>query len=186
MDTREQIIATANNLLMERGFNAFSYKHISEEITIKTSSIHYHFPTKSDLGIAIIRKHREALEHTIEKCIGKPPLEKIGKLFKYYKTLVAEQKVCIVSALTSDINTLDESVRQELLGFGNTILNWIATILEEGAQQQVFKPVSDTQLKAKLIMSNLMGLIQVARIEKNPKQMDRLVQMILADLRINE
>lgn len=186
MDTKEQIIATANHLLVERGFNAFSYRHIAEKIAIKTSSIHYHFPTKSDLGIAIIRKHREALEHTIEKNKDRTPLEKVGKLFKYYKTLVAEQKVCIVSAMTSDINTLDESVREELLNFGNTILNWITSILEEGQKQHIFRPMSNVKLRARLIMANLMGIIQTARIEKNQSQITPLAQMILDDLIVRE
>lgn len=186
MDTKELIVETANNFLVEKGFNAFSYKHISQEIDIKTSSIHYHFPTKSDLGIAIIRKHQKALDYTIEKCKGKTALEKIEKLFKYYEALVEEQKVCIVSALTSDINSLDETMKQELLQFGNIILNWIATILEEGQQQQIFKPIVNNKLKAKLIMANLMGLIQIARIEKNSNQINQLAKLILDDLIIDK
>src|SRR5699024_11730842 len=43
-----------------RGTNAFSYKDISKEIGIKTSSIHYYFPTKNDLIVAV-------LEHVIQK-----------------------------------------------------------------------------------------------------------------------
>jgi len=184
MDTKGQIIAAANSLMVERGFNAFSYKHISMQIDIKTSSIHYHFPAKSDLGIAVIRKHKEFLEFTIEKCNEKTPIEKVDKLFKYYKMLVAEQKVCIAGALISDINTLDESIRQELLSYGNTLVNWIASILEEGQRQQLFRPVADHKLKAKLIMASLMGLIQVARIEKKHNSTDQLMQLILNDLMI--
>lgn len=182
MDTKEQIINTANNLLIARGFNAFSYKTIAEEVDIKTSSIHYYFPTKSDLGIAVIRKHYEALEHTIAKTSCKTPLEKINKLFLYYKRLATEQKVCIVGALTSDINTLDEPLRKELLTFASAVINWAASILDEGQKQKIFKPLTNTKLKAKLMIAQLMALVQIARIEKNKQSFDISAQLLLNEL----
>ncbi len=186
MEMKEQIITEANTLLVEKGFNAFSYKTITEKIDIKTSSIHYHFPTKRDLGIAIIQKHQQAFEQTIAKTNGKTALEKIGKLFLYYKRLVAEQKVCIVGALTSDINTLDEPLRQEILIFSEAIVNWTASILQDGQTQKVFKPLPNTKLKAKQIIASLMALVQIARIEKNKTGFDLMTQMILDELTINE
>lgn len=186
MEMKEQIIIEANTLLVEKGFNAFSYKTITEKIDIKTSSIHYHFPTKSDLGIAIIQKHQQAFEQTIAKTNEKTPLEKIGKLFLYYKRLVAEQKVCIVGALTSDINTLDEPLRQELLTFSNAIVNWTTSILQDGQTQKVFKQLPNSQLKAKQIIASLMAMVQFARIEKNKTDFELMTKMILDELKINE
>ncbi|MFM9945352.1 MAG: TetR/AcrR family transcriptional regulator [Bacteroidia bacterium] len=183
---KEQILTEANSLLVEKGFNAFSYKNITKKIDIKTSSIHYYFPTKSDLGIAIIQKHQQAFEQTIAKTNGKTPLEKISKLFLYYKRLVAEQKVCIVGALTSDINTLDEPLRQELLTFSDAIIKWTVSILQDGQTQKVFKPLSNAQLKAKQIIASLMALVQFARIEKNKTDFDLMTQMILDELKIND
>lgn len=185
MEMKEKIIEEANTILVKNGFNAFSYKMITERIDIKTSSIHYHFPAKSDLGIAIIQKHKQAFEQTIEKTKGNTPLEKINKLFLYYKRLVAEQKVCIVGALTSDINTLDEPLRQELLLFSDTLINWTASILVDGQTQQIFKSLPNAQLKAKQIIASLMAWAQFARIEKNNEDFDLMTQMILDELMIN-
>lgn len=186
MDTKELIVTTANNFLVERGFNAFSYKHISEEIAIKTSSIHYHFPTKSDLGIAIIQKHKEAFEQTIANTNSTTALEKISKLFLYYKRLVAEKKVCVVGALTSDFNTIDEPLREELLKFSEIIVNWAASILQEGQTQKVFKPIPDSKLKAKQIIASLMAWAQFSRIENNNTDFDMMTQMILEELKVND
>ncbi len=185
MGTKTKIIEIANKLLIEKGFNAFSYKNISEKISIKTSSIHYHFPTKSDLGIAVIQKHYQELNQTIIKTSNRTSLEKINLLFLYYKRLVAQQKVCIVGALTSDINTLDEPLRVELLNYSNEILKWVTSILDEGQNQNVFKSFENTELKAKLIITNLMALVQIARIEKNNESFDIMTKMILDELLIN-
>ena len=62
MNTREQIIQLADSLIREKGYNAFSFYDISKSVGIKTASIHYHFPAKSDLGIAVIEHHIQHLE----------------------------------------------------------------------------------------------------------------------------
>tara|TARA_R110000868_G_scaffold322453_8_gene583406 strand:+ start:403 stop:963 length:561 start_codon:yes stop_codon:yes gene_type:complete len=182
MDTRLRIIDTANTLIVERGYNAFSYKDISEKIGIKTSSIHYHFSTKSVLGIAVVQQHQQAFEQTIARTNGKTPIEKIGKLFLYYKRLVAERKVCIAGAMTSDINTLDESLREQILAFSGTLINWTASILRDGQTQSIFKPIASHELKAKQIIASLMAVAQFARIEKSKSDFDLMTQMMLEEL----
>ena len=47
-DTAHKILDVAEHFTQSLGFNAFSYKDIQENVGIKTSSIHYYFPTKTD------------------------------------------------------------------------------------------------------------------------------------------
>lgn len=182
MNTKDQIIFTADRLLTERGFNAFSYKNISEQMGIKTSSIHYYFPTKTDLGIAIIQNYRQLLEQTIKETEKNTPLEKINALFQYYKQLASEKKVCIVGALISDVNTLKDPLRDELLNFTEQAVNRAASILEQGQNEQIFRPAADNRLKARLMLTSLMGLIQISRIEKNHYPLDQAMQSLLDGL----
>ena len=58
-DTRMEIIDLAERLVRVRGYNGFSYRDLAEQIGIKTASIHYHFPTKADLGEAMVENERE-------------------------------------------------------------------------------------------------------------------------------
>ena len=52
ISTYNQILELANKYIQKVGFNAFSYSDLANEIGIKKASIHYHFPSKTDLGIA--------------------------------------------------------------------------------------------------------------------------------------
>ena len=61
MSTKDKIIEIGNKFLVEKGYNAFSYADISKSIDIKTSSIHYHFPSKVDLCLAIIEVHQQRI-----------------------------------------------------------------------------------------------------------------------------
>ena len=42
----DQILDLAQSLIQTRGYNAMSYRHLADEIGIKTSSIHYTSPQK--------------------------------------------------------------------------------------------------------------------------------------------
>ena len=60
-DTREQIMDRAAQLLMSRGFNGFSYRDISSHLGVKNAAIHYHFPAKTDLAMALVEEYRKLL-----------------------------------------------------------------------------------------------------------------------------
>lgn len=60
-NTRERILKVAENLLQNNGYNGFSYKDIANHLGIKTSSIHYYFPTKETLGIELIQEYQKIL-----------------------------------------------------------------------------------------------------------------------------
>ncbi|KFJ90149.1 TetR family transcriptional regulator, partial [Pseudomonas sp. 1-7] len=51
------MIQTAENLMRTRGYTAFSYADLSEAVGIRKASIHHHFPTKEDLGAAIVEEY---------------------------------------------------------------------------------------------------------------------------------
>ena len=55
--TAEKLMDLAQDYIQTRGYNAFSYKDLARDLGIKTSSIHYHFPKKADLGEAIVQRY---------------------------------------------------------------------------------------------------------------------------------
>ena len=58
-DTREKIMDRAAHLLMNRGFNGFSYRDISSHLGVKNAAVHYHFPAKADLAMALVDEYRQ-------------------------------------------------------------------------------------------------------------------------------
>jgi len=59
-DTRSEIIRLGSELIRSIGYNSFSYADISKALNIKNAAIHYYFPSKSDLGVEIIRENLNA------------------------------------------------------------------------------------------------------------------------------
>lgn len=164
MDTKEQIIQLADNLIREKGYNAFSFYDIAKSVGIKTASIHYHFPTKSDLGIAVIEQHIYGLNHIIEKYKEKSPTEKLEKFFSIYSYIKKENKVCLIGALATDLNTLDQKVQEKLRTFSDCLLEWVSNFLEEGREGNVFHFTSLSRAKAMMIVGNMLASVQLSRL----------------------
>ena len=56
-ETAEKILDLAEMLMQTRGYSAFSYQDISDVVGIRKASIHYHFESKTDLGVAVIDRY---------------------------------------------------------------------------------------------------------------------------------
>jgi hypothetical protein len=65
-EVSDKILDVALDYIMGRGYKAFSYKDISKEIGIKTSSIHYYFPTKGDLGKTLAQRFFQYITEAVE------------------------------------------------------------------------------------------------------------------------
>jgi len=51
------MLEVAQRLIQVRGFNGFSYADIAGELGITKASLHYHFRSKAELGLALIVRY---------------------------------------------------------------------------------------------------------------------------------
>ena len=56
-DTAQRILDVAERLVQTRGFNGFSYADIAEALRVTKASLHYHFPSKAELGRRLIERY---------------------------------------------------------------------------------------------------------------------------------
>ena len=84
-NTRDQILNRAAQLLMSRGFNGFSYRDISSHLGVKNAAVHYHFPAKADLALALVDEYRQVLRDRTSGFLayGGPALEQLEGFFAY-------------------------------------------------------------------------------------------------------
>ncbi|WP_428660689.1 TetR/AcrR family transcriptional regulator [Runella sp.] len=182
MSTRESILQLADTLIRDKGYNAFSFNDISKSIGIKTASVHYHFPTKTDLGIAIVRTHIERVTALRAAQKDQPPLKKLESFLSIYTKVKAENKVCIVGSLATDLLTVEEEMKSELKILTKLILEWVTEILEEGRTKKVFTFEGLARTKALMVITNMLASVQLTRLTDNPNDFEIIKSTILADL----
>ena len=165
-NSKRTILNLAEALLQDKGFNGFSYAHIANELGVKNAAIHYHFPTKEDLGIAVIQRYRERFKLWTNNSRVKDLSyeEKLDWFFSIYTDMRADKgKVCLVGSMEAEFNSIPEGLQAEVQALQKELLAWLQTTLAEGRDAGVFHFNGEPANKAALIGSSLQGALQMAR-----------------------
>src|SRR4051812_3098431 len=70
---KTMIMDAAQRRMQTGGFGGFSFREIADDVGIKSSSVHYHFPTKEDLAAAVVRRWADRTAENIDKAFEKDP-----------------------------------------------------------------------------------------------------------------
>src|SRR3977135_2529131 len=107
--TYDRILDIAQRLIQSRGYNAFSFSDLAKELGIRTASVHYHFPSKADLGVALLQRYRQDFRDElsdISSRAGDPTrhLARFAALFE--RTFKADNQLCLCGMLSAEVATL--------------------------------------------------------------------------------
>ena len=180
IDTKKQILDIAEDLLLDRGYNGFSYKDISGALNIKNASIHYHFPKKTDLGLAIIQRASKRFQKWASYMDSKDLTysKKLDEFCQVFKKFVEQkQQICLGGALETDFKTLPEEMQEETRHFISNTLRWMENILAQGKKKGEFNFPGSAKDQALLIIASLQGGIQMVRVT-TPSSFDSVVKQI--------
>lgn len=184
--TRDKIIDLAHQLLTQRGPNGFSYKDIAQPLGIRNAAVHYHFPSKADLLLALVEENTEMLRNRTWEFMAyggeaRPQLE---GLFDFTRKRCAEgQPVCMVGALSVDYNELPETVKQANQQFMLDSQRWLTRVLETGKAQGEFSFGGDAETRAMTLLATVQGARQLVRVE-GPDVLERIFAQVRSDLGI--
>jgi len=165
-------------MVQKTGYNAFSYGLLSLSVGIKTSSIHYHFPSKEHLGEALVRRYRERFAVVLEQIEAKhaDAPARIGSYAEQFmQTLRPGGTICLCGMLASDYVTLPESVRREVRAFFAENEAWLTRILEDGRESGAFNFNSDAKDVAATFLSTLEGAMLGARLFDDKSRLRRAI-----------
>lgn len=179
-NSKRTILNMAESLLQDKGFNGFSYAHIASELGVKNAAIHYHFPTKEALGVAVIQRYRERFRLWINNSRVKDLSHeaKLDWFFGIYNDMRADQgKVCLVGSMEAEFNTIPEGLQSEVQALHKELLKWLESTLSEGREAGVFHFNGEAADKAALVLSSLQGALQMARALGTKKFRDVVSQM---------
>lgn len=165
-DVRTRLLNTAQRLVQTRGHNGFSFRDLSRHVGIRTASIHYHFPTKTDLAVTLVHRYREALaEAMADIAVRKATLsERLDATVRLYTdTLDNGSRICVCAALAGEYLSLPREVQGELRRLITDSERWIERFLMEGRVRGEIPKDSDPQALARLWYAALQGALLVSR-----------------------
>ncbi len=184
--TYECVLDIAQELLQTRGVNAFSFRDVAERVRIKASSVHYHFPTKTDLCRALIARQRSEVEAALRR-IDAEELDPNKKMVRYVSifssTLETGNRMCLCGMMAADFRALDPSVVEDLRLAFRDHETWLERVLSDGKKSGVFHFALSVSREARLLLSSLEGAMLVARAFEDLGRFEESARGLLRRLR---
>jgi TetR/AcrR family transcriptional regulator, transcriptional repressor for nem operon len=180
----EKILDVAEELAQTRGFNGFSYADIAERLFVTKASLHYHFPSKAELGRALIVRYRSTFARAlqaIDLATSDVP-EKLRQYVGLYESVMLHDRMCLCGMFAAEYATLPPSMQAELREFFDANEHWLTSVLENGRQAGLLEFHQPAQERARVLVGALEGGMLVARTYGDAARFRAVAQHVLKDL----
>jgi TetR/AcrR family transcriptional repressor of nem operon len=184
-DTVNRILDVAEHLVQVRGFNAFSYTDVAGELELTNAALHYHFPSKSDLGEGLLARYSTrfaAALDAIDESMDEPQL-KLDAYADLYADVLRNQRMCLCGMLAAEYETLSAGMRLAVTEFFEANETWLAGVLREGRGDGTLSFAGSPLDEARSIVSSLEGAMLVARSFGDIKRFRSAARHLLIALR---
>ncbi|MEL7464891.1 MAG: TetR/AcrR family transcriptional regulator [Pseudomonadota bacterium] len=164
---RDRIMDAAEARMRWAGFNAVSFRDIANEVGVKSASVHYHFPTKEDLGVALVERYAERQFDALDaatKGVG-DPTERVKALAALHRDAFVEGKsICLCAMLSAESIGLPERVASAVKAFYDGSLNWL---------KDSFAGDPAAATRAESVFAALQGGLLIAAVSRDGAHMRR-------------
>ena len=170
---KEKILTAAEKRVRGAGFSEMSFRDLAQDVGIKSASVHYHFPTKPDLGEALVTRYADRFKEALDE-IDTDDLETAlnGFVTLYSDALVLNESICLCAIMGAEAIGLPENVNQRTKLFFSMNKAW----LEDLFRAHGVKDSSDT---AGLVVAALEGGMIVASASGDRAIFDQIVGAVL-------
>ncbi len=184
MSTRSDLLTSAEILLRTKGYAAFSYADLADDIGIKKASIHHHFPTKEGMAIAIVESYLFRFKKQLEAINDEN--DGIVDRLKAFAVMFAHSSengmLPLCGALAAELLALPESLKAMTKDFFEIHLTWLQENIKQGQDQGLLKPELDVITVSRFILNALEGASFVSWAMSDDYEKSSGFDLILAGL----
>jgi len=161
---RDRLLDAAEARARRGGYHGFSFREIAADVGVKSASVHHHYPTKADLGAALVRRYADRARDAL----GEPSTAEAarGRVIALFRAaLERDDKMCLCGLFGAERDTLPPEVARETAAFFRMLLTYL-----ERAQGADWRGESAAGLVARLE-----GALLIARTLGDPALFDAAV-----------
>jgi len=180
-----RIADVAQDLVQTVGYNGFSFEHISQAVGMRKASIHHHFSTKVDLGVAVVQRYTREFEDALQQ-VDEASESVQERLMAYADLFEAtfsnKQHLCVCGMLGAESNSLDAALNAEVKRFFQTNVDWLSGVIQEGLSMGSLRSQHDANTLAEALLSLLEGAMLVGRSVAMPIGPRRASEVFLSGI----
>lgn len=180
--TASKLAGEAAQLIMRVGYNGFSYADLSQRFGIRKASIHYHFPSKADLVVAVVEHARSGIRDQIASLEHGSPvaLDQLRLYTGYWERCIKDQSApfCLAAVLAAELPSLPEEVAASVRGHFVDLGRWLQKLLELGVEQGTVRLEASPDSEAQTFMAGVYGAMLAARAFSDPQRFHVIVEAL--------
>ncbi len=181
ISTRDQLLEAAGELLQRVGYTSFSFRDLAEQVGIRTASIHYHFPTKADLGLALVERARgRRQEHEQRFCADYPDEgDRLLAVAKLIAELFCDRgRSSPVFVLQAEFPVLPGIVQEAVRAWVTDKLDTMTRWLDEGRRAGRLHFPGTATAQARLVWAVMESGSQLCRIRPGESYLSMMRQLV--------
>jgi TetR/AcrR family transcriptional repressor of nem operon len=184
-DTAQRILDVASRLVQTRGFNGFSYAHIAAELGVTKASLHYHYPSKAELGQRLIERYERNFATALARVEAETAdaFERLSRYVRIYAEVLGNEQMCLCGMLAAEHGTLPAPMRRSLQHYFDFNEVWLAGVLERGRRDGRLRFEGAPRELAALLLGALEGAMMMARSYGDPARFNAVAKRLLGELR---
>jgi TetR/AcrR family transcriptional repressor of nem operon len=193
-ETKRKLLETAVDLIWESSYGSVSVDDICTKAGVNKGSFYYAFKSKSDLAVAAFERYWETKRPKMDQIFSSqiPPM---ARLEGFCQTIISDQierfraggKVlgCPFCSLGGELSTQDENIRRKMEQMGDRMMKYNESLVRDLAAEG-FIECKDAKELARELYFYVIGVMMQAKIENNPKVLDRLYHGVVRLLNVKQ
>lgn len=185
--TASAILHTARSLILQGGYNSFSYADIAQVVGVRNASIHHHYPSKALLVQAVVAAHRAEVQAGLAALQQQysDPARQLQAYLDYWSQCIASANTpfCVCALLANELPVLPAEVAGEVRAHFRALASWLTGLLDRAQAVGAFRLQSTASTEAELAMATIHGAMLSARAYADPAMFELIGNQLMARLR---
>ena len=178
VDMKTRLLDSAERAVRSGGFDGFSYRDMAKDVGIRSASIHYHFPTKADLSVALLDRYHARFDMQCVEIMKEQETAsaQLAALIDSYRAaLQGGQCLCMCVAFSISRDVLPDETVLGMRNFRTMMIGWFTQVFATGIEDRSILNVRDPAQEAAAALALLEGSQLAARAEADLAAFERAV-----------
>lgn len=124
ISTADKLMDAAEAAIRRRGYHAVSFRDLADELGVKSASVHYHFRTKEDLGVALVERYGKQIAAALDNSDSDPATA----FFTVHKNALNDDgRLCLCAMLGAESCGLPDAVAGAVRAYYRRNLDWLTS-----------------------------------------------------------
>jgi TetR/AcrR family transcriptional repressor of nem operon len=140
-DTRQQILDTAKDIILGKGFSAAGLNEILSTAGVPKGSFYHYFKSKEQFGDALLADYFDDYLQMLERMLKDDGSSNSSRLLKFFQTWLDTQSSdattdkCLIVKLSAEVTDLSEAMRITLKNGTDRVIACLTDCLQEGIRK---------------------------------------------------